>query len=115
MTILDAHTVAPHDQIEADVCIVGAGAAGLAVARELIDSRYSVVVLESGGLQGDSATQALYDVETVGHPLRIEQGYVSRNRYFGGSTNTWGGRGMILNRIDFEARDWVNDSGWPFN
>ncbi|MFQ4136124.1 FAD-dependent oxidoreductase [Nodosilinea sp. PGN35] len=114
MTILDAHTVAPQAQIEADVCIVGAGAAGLAVARELIGSRYRVVVLESGGLQGDAATQALYDVDTVGHPLRVEQGYVSLNRYFGGSTNTWGGRCIPLNAIDFAARDWVNDSGWPF-
>ena len=115
MTILDAHTVAPQAQIKADVCIVGAGAAGLALAREFIGSRYSVVVLESGGLQSDRATQALYDIDTVGHPLRIEQGYVSRNRYFGGSTNTWGGRCIPLNTIDFEARDWVSNSGWPFD
>jgi choline dehydrogenase-like flavoprotein len=45
----------------------------------------------------------------------MEQGYVSRNRYFGGSTNTWGGRCIPLNAIDFEARDWVADSGWPFD
>lgn len=115
MTLLDAHTIAPQTQIEADICIVGAGAAGLALAREFIGSRYSVVVLESGGLQSDRATQALYGVDTVGHPLRIEQGYVSRNRYFGGSTNTWGGRCIPLNAIDFEARDWVSDSGWPFD
>ena len=115
MTLIEANAISPHAQIEADVCIVGAGAAGLAVAREFIGSRYSVVVLESGGLQGDAATQALYDVDTVGHPLRVEQGYVSRNRYFGGSTNTWGGRCIPLNAIDFETRDWVNDSGWPFD
>lgn len=115
MVLLDARTIAPQSLVEADVCIVGAGAAGIALARELMANRRSqVVVLESGGMQPDSATQALYDVETVGHPLRVEQGYVSRNRYFGGSTNTWGGRCIPLNAIDFEARDWVADSGWPF-
>ncbi|MEY3299950.1 MAG: hypothetical protein RLZZ597_3210 [Cyanobacteriota bacterium] len=116
MVLIDAHAVASQTQVEADVCIVGAGAAGLALARELgANRRCQVVILESGGLQPDPATQALYDVETVGHPLRMEQGYVSRNRYFGGSTNTWGGRCIPLNTIDFEARDWVADSGWPLD
>ena len=35
--------------LNTDICIVGAGAAGIAMAREFIGTSYSVVVLEGGG------------------------------------------------------------------
>ena len=35
--------------LETDVCIVGAGAAGITIARELANAPLSVLLLESGG------------------------------------------------------------------
>lgn len=115
MAVLDAHKVEPNRVLKADICIVGGGAAGIAIAREFIGTQYTVLLLESGGFSCDPKTESLYGVESVGHPLRVDQGYVPRNRYFGGSTNTWAGRCIPLNDIDFEQRDWISDSGWPFS
>ncbi len=97
--------------VSADVCIVGAGAAGIAIAREFIGTRHTVVLLESGGTEPEAETQRLYDSEIVGLPHdSIEQG---RARIFGGTTTLWGGQALRFDEIDFEKRDWVPLSGWP--
>ena len=38
----------------------------------------------------------------------------SRLRFFGGTTNHWGGYCRPLDPLDFEVRPWVAESGWPF-
>lgn len=103
----------PEDTlIEKDICIIGAGAAGITLARELIGQPYQVCLLESGGLGFDEQTQSLYAGENIGEsyfPLKE-----SRARYFGGSTNLWAGWSRPLDEIDFEYRSWMPYSGWPF-
>ncbi len=54
--------------METDVCIIGAGAAGITLALELVGTPLRVCLLESGGLELDTPTQQLYQGETVGHP-----------------------------------------------
>lgn len=54
--------------VRADICIIGAGAAGIAIARELLRTRFTAVVLESGGFNPEAETQKLYDSEVVGLP-----------------------------------------------
>jgi choline dehydrogenase-like flavoprotein len=104
----------PENQvIEAEVCIVGAGAAGITLAREFVPQEFRVCLLESGGLEFDQETQSLYKGENTGQsyfPLDA-----TRLRYFGGTTNHWNGWSRPLDEIDFEARDWVPHSGWPFS
>jgi choline dehydrogenase-like flavoprotein len=56
--------------ISADACIVGAGAAGITVATELDGSSQTACLIENGTFGPDEATQALYDIEVVGYPLR---------------------------------------------
>lgn len=97
--------------IETDVCVIGAGAAGIALARELAGSARTVCVIESGGLEAEPSTQALYEGTVVGEPYPPLE--ATRLRYFGGTTNHWGGRCRPLDAIDFEPRSWVPHSGWP--
>jgi choline dehydrogenase-like flavoprotein len=108
---IDCASDAP-EAVTADVAIVGSGAAGQAAARRLIASGHSVVLIESGGPDYDAAAADLNRGEVVGqeyHPLEH-----SRLRFFGGTTAIWGGRCAEFDAIDFERRDWVPHSGWPF-
>jgi choline dehydrogenase-like flavoprotein len=100
-------------EIRADVCIVGAGAAGIAIAREFIGQRRRVALLTSGGLEFERRVQRLYAGENVGRPSFST--FRSRVRMFGGSTTRWTGQCRPLEREDFERRDWIPYSGWPFS
>lgn len=111
--IRDFHEFEDGAAVSADVCIVGAGAAGITIAREFIGTRYSVVLLESGGFAPETDTQRLYDSEIVGLPHdSIEQG---RTRIFGGTTTLWGGQALRFDELDFEKRSWIPLSGWPIS
>ncbi len=110
--LLDARTVPRNRPVETDVCVIGAGAAGLTLARELAGAPFRVALLESGGFDPDPATQALYRGLVHGRGYFTLDG--CRSRQFGGSTNCWQGLCRPLDPIDFEARSWVPHSGWPF-
>ena len=97
--------------LEADVCIVGAGAAGVALARDLMNAGRDVCLLEGGGMDYEGKTQSLFEGKNVG--MEYYDLDHSRLRFFGGTTNIWGGRSVPLDPIDFEKRDWVPHSGWP--
>ena len=98
--------------LQADVCIVGAGAAGITLAVELAGSGVSVLLLESGGLKPENDTQRLYE-GAVANELLHSPLHRYRERRFGGSTTIWGGRCVPLDAIDFEQRDYMPGSGWP--
>ena len=110
--IVDARSVPSGTTLDTEVCIVGAGAAGITLARAFIGAPFRVVVLESGGMDLDLPTQELYEGESVGAP--IVPLTASRLRYFGGTTNHWGGYCLPLDLIDFEPRDDFPYHGWPF-
>jgi choline dehydrogenase-like flavoprotein len=110
--IIDGRTVSDGATVDADVCVMGAGAAGITLATELKDSAARVVLLEGGGLSPDPVTQSLYAGENVG--IAYEPLDRSRSRFFGGSTSCWGGWCRPLDPLDFEERPWLPNSGWPF-
>lgn len=93
-----------------DVCIVGTGPAGMTLARNL-SRNLSVLLLEAGGLEFSASSQQIYRGTITG------RGYydldAARLRYFGGTSNHWGGRCQALDAYDFEARPYVAHSGWP--
>ena len=64
----DARSVPRDTRLETDVCIIGAGAAGITLAREFSGSPFRVTVLESGGFEYETETQALYEGPSVGLP-----------------------------------------------
>jgi choline dehydrogenase-like flavoprotein len=109
--ILDFDSTEVPSEIDADLCIAGAGAAGIALALEFAGAGQRVVVLESGGECFEPETQCMYESELRGLPcVTVHEG---RARRFGGTTTMWAGQALALDALDFEARDWVPDSGWP--
>ncbi|MDL2121674.1 MAG: GMC family oxidoreductase [Deltaproteobacteria bacterium] len=119
--IIDARSLSNNQTIDSDVCIVGAGVAGITLARECAGEEFQVCLLESGGLEPDKVTQSLYWGENIGHPYYPLD--TARARFFGGTSHYWtialgdnrlGVRLRPLDEIDFEEREWVPYSGWPF-
>jgi choline dehydrogenase-like flavoprotein len=109
---IDTRTVEHNTVIETTVCIIGGGVAGITLAREMSKAGVDTCVLESGGFGPDDETRDLYRGENAGLPYTFADG--SRSRYFGGSSNCWGGWCRPLDPWDFEKRDWIPHSGWPF-
>jgi len=132
--------------LKADVCIIGAGPSGLAIASELSQSKLSILMLESGEFPADTAGMRDETSAAFGHggdawnfdkfqllnlddqlptgDISYPSAVQTRIRRFGGTSNSWGirytqsktgVRYTTLDPIDFEKRDWVPNSGWPFN
>ena len=110
--IMDAAALEPNSVLHADICIVGGGAAGIAIALQFEGTRTDVVLLEAGGEPAEPDIQALAKGELAAG-CRHPPPEMYRPRRLGGGTTLWGGRCMPLDPIDFSARDWVPHSGWP--
>jgi len=109
---VDANNIERDTVLQTAVCIIGGGMAGITIALELGKQGIDSILLESGGFTPDKLTRDLYRGENVGLPYIFADG--CRSRYLGGSSNCWGGWCAPLDELDFEKRDWVNYSGWPF-
>ncbi|HEY2720694.1 MAG TPA: GMC family oxidoreductase [Chitinophagaceae bacterium] len=110
---IDARTIDSGSSIEGDICIIGAGAAGISMALEWINTPYKIILVEGGGFQYDPDVQELYAGKTTGqhyYPLKS-----ARLHYFGGTTGHWAGFCSTFDEIDFMKRDWVPHSGWPIS
>jgi choline dehydrogenase-like flavoprotein len=109
---IDTRQVSQDKSLIATVCIIGGGVAGISIARELEKQGIDTCLLESGGLQADHETRDLYRGKATGLNYQFADG--CRARFLGGSSNCWGGWSRPLDAWDFEQRDWVPYSGWPF-
>lgn len=119
--IIDAKNLAADSVHDSDVCIVGAGPAGLLLAHELASASVRVTLLEAGAVNADKRAQGLLHGEDLtGEYHNPEE---SRHCQLGGTVRIWntpvhgerGAKYVPLDEIDFEQRDWVPHSGWPFS
>jgi choline dehydrogenase-like flavoprotein len=101
---IDSRTLPENTEVQGDVCIIGAGPAGITLALELASNNRRIVVFESGGFEFSAQTQRLFDGEVT------EQGFIpldaDRLRFLGGATNHWSGSCR-----PFDPSEFV---GWPF-
>jgi choline dehydrogenase-like flavoprotein len=112
--ILDFDALPNYHALEVDVCIVGAGAAGITLALELSRDGHRVLMVESGGEHHERDVQLLGETECADELIQrsMQEG---RARVFGGTTTLWAGQVMPLDASDFEHREWVPAAGWPFD
>lgn len=110
----DASELGDGRSLDTDVCIVGAGAAGITLALELAATGLGVLLVESGGMEPEDAVQRLYEGAVADERMHSAP-HRYRQRRFGGSTTIWGGRCVPLDAIDFEPRDYLCASGWPID
>jgi len=105
------------EEFSPDLCIVGAGPAGITIAQELDRLGISVLLVEAGGLGVEAAVQEQSRGESDGYPLHLL--HHSRVRAFGGTlrpSRLWdeGWAARPLDAIDFEERARLTDAAWPF-
>lgn len=108
MTIAAEPADHPHSF---DVCIIGAGPAGIAVALECERRGLSCLIIEAGGEKPNKTQQGSWEeiADRRWHdPLNL-----TTRQAFGGTSWVWGGHCLPLDEIDFEKRDHVAGSGWP--
>jgi choline dehydrogenase-like flavoprotein len=112
VTVIDL-AVSPPPALRADVCVIGAGAAGITLALELERRGVDCLVLEGGGTGFEAASQELYDGWSRGAPYPALD--TTRLRYLGGSTNHWGGWCRPLDPADLRSRPALGIDGWPLD
>jgi choline dehydrogenase-like flavoprotein len=109
--LTDARSVDHGATLECDLCVVGAGPAGISLVDRLRDSGLSICLLEGGSFEPELSAQRLYAGTSTGRGYWPLHG--CRFRLFGGTSNRWGGWCRPLDSLDLEQRDWVPNSGWP--
>ena len=108
---VDGRAIGAGEVLESDVAIVGAGAAGITLGMALDGAGMRVLLIESGDRRLDPETQLLYRGANVGLPYFDLA--AARLRYFGGSTNHWGGTCRPFAAFDLAEHEWISASGWP--
>jgi choline dehydrogenase-like flavoprotein len=123
--LVDTTKQMPNNLLPFDVCIVGSGPAGMTLARTISDGGLRVCLLESGGRKPAAETDNLNaGAVDSAHGYCEQTLREGRRRQLGGTANLWNHevrgesarhiRYVPLDEIDFERRDWVPESGWPF-
>ena len=112
--ILNNDDLNDNISIDADICIIGGGPAGISIALELENLGLKIILLGGGR---DKETAAFQDLNKgivlpSGSHEPLEE---NRRRAFGGASIAWGGRCIPMDPIDFDKRDWIPNSGWPFS
>jgi len=108
--ILDARNDGIGLDRSVDLVIVGSGPVGALLADTLADVA-EILVVESGGLAAEAATEDLNVGAVIGLPYPL---LATRTRQLGGSSTLWAGYCAPFDPHDFEPRPWVPMSGWPF-
>src|SRR3954452_25394829 len=112
--LIDATTLPDGATLRGDVVVVGAGPAGITVAKRLATSGRHVVVLEAAARHHAKTDDDGLRGMCSGNPFPL---VASRHRGFGGTSTHWtaatGLRVRPLDLVDFDGRAGRPES-WPF-
>ncbi len=100
--------------LERDVCVIGAGPVGMSLALELSRRGKTVLLLESGGAGLRKDLQLLSDASIMDSSRHVPMRLAVQRR-LGGASNLWGGRCVPMDPLDFEPRPVLYESTWPIS
>ncbi len=109
---LDEGTAEPV-ALDARVCVIGAGIAGLLLGLRLARQGHRVVMLESGRRVPDPDIERLNLIEEEAPRYRMAT--TGRVRGLGGTSSQWGGRMLPLAPHDLAARPHLGLPAWPID
>lgn len=102
-----------HRELSYDVAVYGAGPAGISLTRALSGKGFRIGLFEAGGLEPPPlGRDHPYRGRSKGLPYDLA---ATRLRYFGGTSNHWGGWCRPLDPYDFSVRQHIPLSGWPIS
>ncbi|MGQ4275064.1 GMC oxidoreductase [Terrihabitans sp. B22-R8] len=95
-----------------DVCVIGSGPGGLALALECEARNLSVALVEAGTGRPRRKARPIFTADILDEERHVPL-HVGARHQFGGTSTAWGGLCVPLDAIDFAVRDYVPESGWP--
>lgn len=98
---------------KADVCVIGSGPVGIALALACEARGLSVLLLESGG-EPSGAMRGSLSGARIQNPETHAPMEIAVRRGPGGTSRWWGGRCVPFDEADFCMRPWSEGQGWPF-
>jgi hypothetical protein len=110
--IQNGKEICENQLLQSQVCIIGAGAAGVTLTLELARKGIEVILLEAGGFDAKEFSDDDLEGNIVDERYHAPL-YECRSRQLGGTTALWVGRCLPMDPIDCEKRDYVRNSGWP--
>lgn len=99
--------------VKTDVCIVGAGAAGLFLAELLNDKGINSIVLEAGNMNAKSASEKGMEIEQIGNKYNGAE--FGRSFGLGGTSVLWGGQMIPVTKSDISKRSDIGFDAWPIS
>src|ERR1051325_4901434 len=102
----DLNSGASFDGKPFDVCVIGAGPAGISLALQLASKGKRVALCEAGGFDLNTDSQDCYKGTVIGDPYF--QLNAARLRVFGGTSGHWTGFCHNLDEIDFLPKDSIS-------
>jgi choline dehydrogenase-like flavoprotein len=109
--IVDGRQLPSGSRLDAQICIIGSGPVGCALALALSAEGLNVIVIEAGGLAHDAQVQREFWRDGDRAPSRHPPLHLWRRRMLGGASSAWGGRCLPLDQSDFERRG----ASWPID
>jgi len=110
--LFDLASAPPEKPIEVDVCIIGSGPAGLALARALVQRDLSVAILDAG-----PATPEIREhlADLVFDRREYRGATLGRAHGFGGTSSLWGGQLLPIRPHEMIARPYIGAPAWPMD
>ena len=97
-------------KLQCDICVIGAGAAGIYLAAQLAENGLDVILVEAGNIHCSDASTVGFEAQFESTPYPG----ATVGRYFGmgGSTSRWGG--LLIPHTRHDLRKISGDSFDPW-
>ena len=114
--LFDSELHSNQENVPYDVCIIGAGIAGVTIAKQCAEAGLLVALVEGGNRWETSNSQEILRTSLIGFGDEYSS-HFSQNekRFLGGNSNCWHGTCAPLDPEDFEHRDRLNLPGWEIS